>query len=217
MCLGTTMYQHFSVYADYAIPKREQYSVIRLKLSGENFDWQVQLLVASKNTPTDESCINSEMGTSVCTILERWNMKVWQEFYAWKSFRLLEGHANHQCGKSSSCCLWKIFKSDLKFDECMGKSKSKERNLGKAQILGNLLVKLGNSCYGKEPFNIETIYNLSVNIQELLHTYKYKLSLKLSLLSSDSELFCDFVIGLCVTHMYMYESVNHDWSINNSI
>lgn len=69
MCLGTTMYQHFSVYADYAIPKREQYSVIRLKLSGENFDWQVQLLVVSKNTPTDESCINSEMGTSVCTIL----------------------------------------------------------------------------------------------------------------------------------------------------
>lgn len=35
------MYQHFSVYSDHVIPGREQYSIMRLKLSAENFDQQV--------------------------------------------------------------------------------------------------------------------------------------------------------------------------------
>lgn len=61
-----------------------------------------------------------------------------------------------------------------------------------------------NQVLRKQAFNIESIHNLSVNIQELLCRYKYKLNLELLLSLRDSKLFCDLHVR------DLYESVNHD-------
>ena len=72
----------WSGYSDYAIPKKEQYLVIRLKLRAEIFDKQVQTDCGIiLKTHQVESWINPEMGTTVCPSVEHWRMKSGQEFY----------------------------------------------------------------------------------------------------------------------------------------